>query len=383
MKTTAVLRQIVAACFLALALPECGAEDEKPTAQDAAKLLDSGSIEEAGRIIARLMPRESLEVRYLSARLQGATEGEPAPDAIQILKVPTTVQVRYAVLHPAKRQAVFISRDGGLRVSDLSDLSSELRVVMDPEKSAIFRGVFSADGKRFFSGHQNGRVLVWNTHDWTLLSAVTIDPAWPVRELAASPDGTTFVAEAKKGLELWTLADTEPRKVARIADRLNFGEGLSISPAGDSIATGGMFDVILHDAATGEKRGEMRHASYTMGLYFSPDGKYLASAPRGNVNRFLAVFDVAERKQLFNAGPFGNYINGVAFDPGGNRIVATGCEKTLRIFDAKTGEIRLSIPRRDCGTQPAVLRDGSLFGWSEPQGFLFVDLNSTAEVSKQ
>lgn len=251
-------------------------------------------------------------------------------------------------------------------------MDDEPRVEKHPGDSAIWTGTFSNDGKTFFSGHQNGEVLVWDAVSWKIRQTVSLGEEWPVRELAATPDGSAFVGESKEGLELWSLTEEQPKKVAKIGDRYNFGEGLAISPIGNMIATGGMFDIILHDAKTGDELQSLRHASYTMGLEFSPDGKRIASAPRGNVNKFLAVFDIAQTSRMFNIGPLGNYIAGLAFTPDGRRIAATGCEKHVRLFDAATGETVLSLKREECSAKPSFTHDGQLFGWNEPAGFLYI-----------
>ena len=122
-------------------------------------------------------------------------------------------------------------------------------------------------------------------------------------------------------------------------------ESRTFSPKGDLIATGGMFDIILHDAKTGAQKSSMRHASYTMGLEFSPDGKRIASAPRGNVNKFLSVFDIENAKPLFTGGPFAHYIAGLAFTPDGKRVIATGPIQDVRLFDATTGTVVLKLTR--------------------------------------
>jgi len=136
-------------------------------------------------------------------------------------------------------------------------------------------------------------------------------------------------------------------------------------------------------ARTGEKTKARRHASYTMGLEFSPDGKRIASAPRGNVNRFLAVFDIAREERLFNAGPFGGYVVGLAFTPDGKRIAATGVEKLVRVFDAATGEVVLALNRPESTAKPAISRDGRLLGWSEPGGYRFIDLGKQPNGDKK
>lgn len=355
------------------------ADDRNRLIQSVSMALDAGKIDDARSLLSQIPENDSPEYRYLQLRLTNAKPGSPAPEMIVQIPKPEDVEVRYAVLHPFRRLIVFICRDGGLRITDLSGKTSDFRIVPDSEGSAVFRGEFSGDGKKFFAGHQDGRVNIRNTDDWKLDMSITVEAGWPVRELAVSPDGTAFVAESKSGLELWRIADGKAQKVAKLGDRFNFGEGLSFSPRGDLIATGGMFDISVHDAANGETLRSITHASYTMGLEFSPDGRQIASAPRGNVNRFLAVFDADTQIQKFSAGPFPDYVAGMAFTPDGQRIIATGCGKHVHIFDAETGEVRLSISRDECSAEPAVLRDGSLLGWNEPSGFFYIDLTRSQD----
>lgn len=382
-RTSMFVLRIVALLVISLATKSsgahlCAAELTAADIRTIQQALDAGQLDDARKALSQTESHDSLELRYLRARLDRGSGTQPAPDLIQLIEKPADVEVRYAVLHPSARQIVFLCRDGSLRVLDLTRKGSEPKIVKDDNGSAMYRGQFSADGKRFLSGHENGKVIVRDTTDWTVVTKVPVAEGWPVRELAVSSEGTSFVAENREGLDLWVLTP-EPKKIVQLAKRLNFGEGLAFSPKGDMIATGGMFDITLHDATTGAVLKTMQHASYTMGLEFSPDGQRIASAPRGNVNKFLAVFDIAQQAQLFNAGPFGNYIAGMAFTPEGTRILATGCEKQVRIVDSETGEIRLSIPRPECSTSPGILRDGSLFGWSEPSGFVCVDLREVTE----
>lgn len=379
-RQASVLVLLAALCF-----PKCASAQPAPGADLAAYVrdigqaqadLDAGKASDARKRLAATEKKSqrSFEFDYLMSRAQGATaENTPAPDLIRTVPRPE-VEARYGVLNELNRQFVFVCRDGSLRIYDLTSLETKPRVVAHPQGAAVWTGVFSRDAKTFFSGHQNGEVLVWNTANWEVRHTVPLGPGSPVRELAAAPDGSAFVAESEKELELWSLTGDAPKKVAGVGPRYNFGEGLAFSPLGDRIATGGMFEIILLDAKTGEKTRSMRHASYTMGLTFAPDGKRIASAPRGNVNKFLAVFDVTADNPLFNAGPFGNYVAGMAFTPDGKRIAATGCEKVLRLFDAATGAIVLTWQRPDCGANPAFSRDGRLLGWSEPEGYRYIDL---------
>jgi WD40 repeat protein len=339
--------------------------------------LDAGRIAEARRTLeATDETLRSFEYEYLLARAKAG--GAAAPDLVRTVKTPK-VETRYGVLDEVGRRLAFICRDGSVHVHDLNAPEAELKTIAHEGAGPIWSGAFSRDGKTFVAGYENGNVVVWDASTWKLRHVVPLGAAWPVRELAVAPDGLAFVAEGESALQLWSLAVAKPNKVADVGERYNFGEGLAFSPAGDAIATGGMFDIVLRDAKTGATTKTMRHASYTMGLEFSPDGKRIASAPRGNVNRFLSVFDIAEGKSLFIAGPFPHYVAGLAFTPDGKRVVATGPLKDVRLFDAATGEVVLLIKRPDMTARPAVARDGRLLGWSEQGGYRFIDLGEARD----
>jgi WD40 repeat protein len=336
--------------------------------------LDAGRVNDAvKRLEATDKKSRRFEHEYLLARAKATRDQKAAPDLVRSIAAPK-VEHRYEVLDEVDRQLVFICRDGTLRVLDLNVPAAEPKAVSPGQGGAIWSGAFSHDGKTFVSGNEAGEVVVWDAKTWKVRHAVTLGQKSPVRELAVAPDGSAFVAEGEKTLELWSLAGDKPKKINDVGERYNFGEGLAFSPKGDLIATGGMFDILLHDSKTGAETKSMHHASYTMGLEFSPDGKRIASAPRGNVNKFLSVFDIEQGKSLFIAGPFPDYVAGLAFTPDGDRVVATGPSKSVRLFNAATGDIVLTLPRPDHTAKPAVSRDGRLIGWFEPGGYRFIDL---------
>ena len=377
MRTAVSITLVVATCGLTFAQTPVP-KDLRDYANSVAKVqadLDAGRIEEARqKLEATDDSLRGFEYEYLVARAEAAPAEGPAPDLVQTIEAPK-IGTRYGVLNPADRHLAFICRDGTVRVYDLANPEAPEKLVTHEGGGAIWSGAFSLDGKTFVAGYENGDVVVWDAKAWEHRAAASLGKK-PVRELAVAPDGSAFVAEGESTLELWSLADVEPKKVADVGERFNFGEGLAFSPKGDLVATGGMFDILLFDAKTGKQTHSMRHASYTMGLGFSPDGARIASAPRGNINKFLAVFDVAEGIELFNAGPLPCFVHGGVFTSDGKRIISTACGKVpfLQLFDADTGQVVYSLARAATGSKPDVSRDGRLLGWSEPRGYQFIDL---------
>lgn len=336
-------------------------------------VLEAGKLTEAKAALEKTdVNSRSFEYDYLTARITKESAAK-APDLVQKIAV-TEIETRYGVLSPIARQVVFICRDGSLRIYDLNKPDDKPQIVPNEKGGAIWTGAFSHDGKTFAAGHEKGEVVIWDATTWKQRHVIKIAEGAPVREIALAPDGTAVVAEGKSSLELWTLEGEAPKKVADLGERYNFGEGLAFSPKGDLIATGGMFDILLHDAKTGAQKSSMRHASYTMGLEFSPDGKQIASAPRGNVNKFLSVFDIESAKPLFTGGPFAHYIAGLAFTPDGKRVIATGPIQDVRLFDAITGTVVLKLSRGAMTAKPSITHDGKILGWCEQNSFCYIDL---------
>lgn len=340
--------------------------------------LDAGRNSEALQRLETTNPAlRGFEYEYLLARCKASSGQTPAPDLIRTIPKPE-VDTRYGVLDKVNLQVAFICRDGSVRVHDLKSPQAEPKIATHKSGAAIWAGAFSADGTTFAAGYQNGQVVVWDANSWTARHVVSVSDNKPVRGIASSPDGSAFVAEGESAMELWSLAGDKPEKVADVGPRYNFGEGLAFSPQGDVIATGGMFDILLHKATTGQEIKTVRHASYTMGLEFSPDGKRIASAPRGNVNKFLSVFDIASGGALFNVGPLEKHVDGLAFTPDGNRVIASGAQMKIRIFDAANGALLFALDRPVHTVTPAVSSDGRLMGWFEPTAYKYIYLDNVS-----
>lgn len=372
-----------------LGLATLAAADEPPSSRyakaiEAARVaLEAGRPDEARAALdATDRDQRSFEFAYLAESIRRRREGGEPP-AIGRVKTPD-VATRYGLLNPKTKQVAFLCRDGALRLADATRPEAEFRVIRpeglpEGDAAALWSGAWSADGRTFAAGDGSGRVRVFDAASWEPRAVVPVGEGRPVRELELAPDGSAFVAEGDDGLILWDL--TAGRRVGVVGERYNFGEGLAFSPRGDRIATGGMFDVLVHDAATGARLREIDHASYTMGLAFSPDGRRIASAPRGNVNRRLAVFDAETGAVIFDK-PLDDYAVGLAFSPDGRRLVATSCDDRLRLLDAQTGAELLSWERPGCGAKPAFSDDGRMLAWSEPEGVAFLLLDAAGDPGR-
>ena len=168
----------------------------------------------------------------------------------------------------------------------------------------------------------------------------------PVRRLAPSPDGKTLAVAYDPGQpisEFVTLWDVTTGKEVR---RLAVGRGHSVylawSADGSRLAAKSS-RLWVWDAKTGElvTPPPTGHEGSVYAVAFAADGRLVT----GGTDATVRVWD-PRTGQPATPRPLtaANSVRAVAVSPDGNLVAATSQGNDLRVWDAKTGEVRHTLP---------------------------------------
>ena len=168
-----------------------------------------------------------------------------------------------------------------------------------------------------------------------------------IRRLDVSADGKTLVTGSEdKTARVWSLPDGRLLRTLRMPVAPgDVGKifAVALSPDGGLVAVGGWDDadlstsldyyVHIYDRETGRLQGRLGpHPQVVNELTFSPDGKRLAVGLGGKSG--IAVWDMADGRQIMTDGDYGEQVNGIAFSPTGEMAV-TSHDGALRLYSAK------------------------------------------------
>jgi WD40 repeat protein len=288
---------------------------------------------------------------------------------VQSFSYPTPEYVQSVAFSPDGSTLVSGCSDDKIRVWDVA--TGVLRATLEGHKDRVNSVAFSPDGLTLASGSCDHTIRLWDVATGVL--RLTLECCnRRVNSVAFSPDGLTLACGINFGkMKLWDVSTGE---FIETPMEIGFVRSATFSPDSLTLAYDSGPTIVLIDVATGEVKtrfeghtfgppfnpfrdevvikestSETGHKYRVTSVAFSPDGLTLVS---GSEDKTIKLWNVAtgDLKATFDGHTDG--INSVAFSPDGMTLASgsgldnhmwKGEDNTIKLWDVDTGELKATL----------------------------------------
>jgi WD40 repeat protein len=248
-----------------------------------------------------------------------------------------TGPIRSIQFLPDGKRVLSASGDGTLK---LWDLAKKREVGTLTGHTHGVRGVaVSRDGKRALSASDDGTLILWDLETLTALRTLTGHTA-SVHAAAFAPDGETALSAAYDGtLRLWDLRTGRTKRVLLGHD--GYVNAVVFSPDGTHALSGGTDSVFYWDLDHGAPPVRLPgHGGAVHAVVFTADGQWALTCAD---DKLVGYWDIARVKMGDVFRGHTDVVESVAISPDEKLALSTGRDRTIRLFNLRTGVLLDSV----------------------------------------
>ncbi len=316
-------------------------------------------------LAAKFSPTSGL---IASAGYDHAVRLWPGPNEQDVFILKAHTQAITGLACASDESLITASKDGCVKVWNLKDKAPTAVLYSEPPTLPFSSIACGADGKTVLCAAGDAQPFVWNREKDTRIPLANLSAAIC---LAANADGTLFAtANAENKIQTWRGDGAPLRTVGELTEA---GKGMFFLGSSKKLAAFSGRELSIFDADTGAV--QFRSHGDPGVCVASPKGDLLTSTNREGD---ITVWEVNMRYPKFVLkGHFGE-LKCAAFSPDGTRLASAGHDRTLRIWDLRTGQELLTFRPFEEITSLAFGRDGMLLaaGTMEGDVWLYDSRNS-------
>ncbi len=251
------------------------------------------------------------------------------------------------------RWIVTAGDDATIKVWDASTNAAVRTIALDEGRATSL----SLSGSRALTGHENGKVVLWNLNNGLRLGTFQRNEAsiWAVT-FAGRPDRFATASHDWK-VALWDV-NTPSAPLHVMEGHKSAVQSLAMSPREPYLVSGSADKTVrLWNLETLQSRRRYRgHRDFITALAFAGDGKLFAAAALDGRIRVWSTRSSRTRRQF--RGHQGK-VAALAFSPVGDLLVSAGEDGTVRLWNLKRGRaVRALTGHTGGATAVAFSHDG-------------------------
>lgn len=229
------------------------------------------------------------------------------------------------------------------------------------DQGLVYSVTYHPSGRRAAMGTQSGRVVLWNLASATPLGSVEAHQLNP--QLQFSRDGKRLLSVSQDG-SLRTFAGESLAPLGSYRTSMAWADAIAPHPDAHSAAFAGEGALVVQDAVSGEVTSLLRPALPISALAVQGS---LSQVALGTAAGNVALLGVSNGALTWLKGHAGE-ITSLAFSPDGAWLASASRDKTVRVWDARTGEARRTLEHSVPVNAVAYHRDGQVLATGAEDG---------------